>query len=148
MALSGERLVARQTTSARNNTDGNTASTGYIVSLTTALTCGVAFVVPPSGKVTILFATASYNGNANVDNKTAVRVGTSSTIGGGTELYAATDNDMILTNVAANVATRHSGIAEVTGLTPGDTCNACMAHRVSAGTGHFLFRFIKVIPDV
>lgn len=147
MALSGERLVATQTASARNNTDGNTTSTGYIVSLTTAGTCGVAFVAPPSGKVTVHFGTASYNPSANVDDKTAIRVGTSSTVGGGTEVYAATDNDMILTNVAANLATRHSGFAEITGLTPGNTYNACMAHRVSAGTGHFLFRFIKVIPD-
>lgn len=147
MALSGERLVATQTQSSRNLTDGNTASTGYIVNLTTAGTCGVAFVAPPSGKVTVHFGAASYNGNASVDNKTAVRIGTSATVGGGTETYAATDNDMILTNVAANVATRHSGFMEVTGLTAGNTYNACMAHRVSAGTGHFLFRFIKVIPD-
>lgn len=147
MALSGDRLVAIQTASARNNTDGNTTSTGYIVNLTTAGTCGVAFVAPPSGKVTVHFGTASYNGNANVDNKTAIRVGQTNVVGGGTEFYAATDNDMILTNVGANVATRHVGFAEITGLTEGNTYNACMAHRVSAGTGHFLFRFIKVIPD-
>jgi hypothetical protein len=148
MALSGERVVAMQTTFSRNLTDGNTGSTGYIVALTTAGTCGVAFVAPPSGKVTVLFGTASYNGNANVDNKTAIRVGTSSTVGGGTEVYAATDNDMILTNVGANIATRQSGFAEISGLTAGNTYNACMAHRVSAGTGHWLFRSIKVIPDV
>lgn len=147
MALSGERLVATQTQHARNATDGNTTATGYIVSLTSALTCGVAFVAPPSGKVTVLFATASYNTSASVDNKTAVRVGTSNTIGGGVEVYAAQDNDMILTNVAANLATRHTSWAEVSGLTPGSTYNACIAHRVSAGTGHFLFRSIKVIPD-
>lgn len=147
MALSGERLVATQTTSARNNTDGNTSSTGYIVALAVASTCGVAFVAPPSGKVTVHFATASYNSSANVDNKTAVRIGQTGVVGGGTEFYAATDNDMILTNVAANVATRQGGFAEITGLTPGNTYNACMAHRVSAGNGHFLFRFIKVIPD-
>ena len=147
MALSGERLVATQSGKATNGTDGNTTSTGYVVNLTTAGTCGVAFVAPPSGKVTVLFSTASYNPSANVDNKTAVRVGTSNTIGGGTEVYAASDNDMILTNVAANLATRHTGFAEISGLTAGNTYNACMAHRVSAGTGHFLFRSIKVIPD-
>lgn len=147
MSLSGERLVATQTVKASNATDGNTTSTGYIVALTTAGVCGVAFVAPPSGKVTVLFATASYNPSANVDNKTAVRVGQTNVIGGGTEVYAATDNDMILTNVAANLATRHTGFAEISGLTPGNTYNACMAHRVSAGTGHFLFRSIKVIPD-
>jgi hypothetical protein len=147
MALSGERLVATQTQKATNNTDGNTASTSYLTNLATASFCGVAFVAPPSGKVTVLFATASYNPSANVDNKTAVQVAAGAVVGSGTVFYAASDNDMILTNVAANLATRQSSFMEVSGLTPGSTYNACMAHKVSAGTGHWLFRTIKVIPD-
>lgn len=148
MALSGERLVARQTQSAVNATDGNTASTSYVTNLTSAGFCGVSFVAPPSGKVTILFATASYNPSANVDNKTAVQVHQGGVIGSGTVQYAATDNNMILTNVAANLATRQGGFASVTGLTAGNTYNAVMAHKCSAGTGHWLFREIKVLPDV
>lgn len=144
MALTGDRLVARQTAHARNVTTGSTTSTGYIVSLTTAGTCGVAFVAPPSGKVTIWFHTAGFNSGAN-DNKTAVRVGTGAVVGSGTEFYAATDNDMILFTGATTYGS--SSFAEVSGLTPGNTYNACMAHRVGAGTGSFVFRSIKVIPD-
>lgn len=105
-------------------------------------------MAPPSGKVTILFATASYNPSASVDNKTAVQVHQGAVVGSGTVQYAATDNNMILTNVAANLATRQAGFAEVSGLTAGNTYNAVMAHKVSAGTGHFLFRELKVYPDV
>lgn len=144
MALSGERLVARQTAFARNTVTGSTTSTGYIVTLPTAGTCGVAFVAPPSGKVTVLFHTAGFNSGAN-DNKTAIRVGTGSTVGSGTEVYAATDNDMILFTGASTYGT--GAFTEISGLTPGNTFNACMAHRVGAGTGSFLFRSIKVIPD-
>lgn len=144
MAASGEKVVATAAAFARNTVTGSTTSTGYIVTLPTAGTCGVAFVAPPSGKVTILYGTAGFNSGAN-DNKTAVRVGTGATVGSGTEVYAASDNDMILFTGAATYGIGR--MTEVSGLTPGDTYNACMAHRVGAGTGSFLFRTIKVIPD-
>jgi hypothetical protein len=145
MAASGEKVVATATAFARVTTTGSTTSTSYITALPTAGACGVAFVAPPSGKVTILYGTAGFNSAAN-DNKTAVRVGTGATVGGGTSVYAATDNDMILFTGSATYGIGR--VTEVSGLTAGDTYNAAMAHRVSAGTGSFLFRTIKVIPDV
>lgn len=144
MSASGEKLVATAVVEARNTTTGTTNSTGYIVTLPTAGTCGVAFVAPPSGKVTVHFHTAGFNSGAN-DNKTAIRIGTSSVVGGGTEVYAATDNDMILFTGAATYGI--GSFVPITGLTPGDVYNACMAHRVGAGNGSFLFRTIKVVPD-
>lgn len=145
MAASGDHLVATATAFARNTTTGSTTSTTYITALPTAGTCGVAFVAPPSGKVTIHFHTAGFNSGAN-DSKTAVRVGTTGTVGAGTEVYAATDNDMILFTGAATYGI--GAFTEVSGLIAGNTYNACMAHRTSAGTGSWLFRTIKVIPDV
>lgn len=145
MAASGDKLIAFATAHARNTTTGTTTSTSYITALTTAAECGVAFVAPPSGKVTVHFHTAGFNSGAN-DNKTAVRVGLGSTVGGGTSFYAATDNDMILYTGAATYGI--GSFVEISGLTAGDTYNACMAHRVSAGTGSFVFRSLKVIPDL
>lgn len=145
MASAGDLVVAMASTFARVTTTGSTTSTAYITALPTAGTCGVAFVAPPTGKVTIYYATAGFNSGAN-DNKTAVRVGTGATVGAGTEVYAATDNDMIL--FTGSVTYGIGAFTEVSSLTAGSTYNACMAHRVSAGTGSYLFRRIKVIPDV
>jgi len=145
MAASGDHVVAVAAAFARNLTTGSTTSAGYIVALPTAGACGVAFVAPPSGKVTIAYGTAGFNSGAN-DNKTAVRVGTSATVGGGSEVYGATDNDMILFTGAATYGIGR--VTEVSGLTPGDPYNAALAHRAGAGTASFLFRTIKVIPDI
>lgn len=148
MAASGDKLIATATAHARNTTAGSTTSASYVTNLTTAGECGVAFVAPPTGKVTVLFHTAGFNtgGGAAADNKTAVRIGLGSTVGGGTSFYAATDNDMILYTGTATYGI--GAFVEITGLTPGDTYNACMAHKTSAGTGSFTFRSIKVIPDL
>jgi len=145
MAASGDLLIATATTYTNNATQGSTTATGYTTSLTTAGTCGVAFVAPPSGKVTIHFHTAGF-GTGTGSTKTAVRVGTTSSIGGGSTVYAATDDNMIL--FAGTAVYGIGNFAEVSGLTAGDTYNACMAHNVDAGTGQFLRRNIKVVPDL
>jgi hypothetical protein len=143
MALSGERLVAAQSRDAKNATAGSTSSASYITNLPTAGTCGIDFVAPSSGKVTIHFHTAGFNSGAN-DNKTAVRVGTGAVIGAGSEHYAATDDDMILFTGAATYGL--SSFAHVGNLVAGNTYNACMAHKCG-GTATFVFRSIKVVPD-
>lgn len=149
MALSGERVVATATVSATQNATGNVTNTSYTATMASGSgPPGVAFVAPPSGKVTILFATAGFNSGAN-DNKTSVQVREGGTVGSGTVVYGvdntAMDNDMILFTGAATY--RIGSVIEVTGLTAGNTYNARMLHRVSAGTGSFLFRKLKVIPD-
>jgi hypothetical protein len=144
MALSGDHLVATATAFARNVTTGSSGSTSYITSLPTAGTCGVAFVAPPSGKVTVHFHTAGF-GAGTGDMKTAIQVGAGSTVGAGTVVYSPTDNDMVLYTGTPTYGI--GSFVEVSGLTPGDVYNACMAHRVSGGTGSWLFRSIKVVPD-
>lgn len=148
----GQRLTAGALNlanrSARQDSVGSITSTSYTGTMASgAAPPGIDFVAPPSGKVTILFGTAGFNA-ANNDNKTAVRVGTGATVGAGSSVYAATDSDMILYNARSTEAYRLTGFAEVTGLTAGDIYNVQMQHKVSAGTGSFLFRFIKVIPDL
>lgn len=150
MAASGDKLIAVASASSRVDSDGSTTSTSYTATLTGSTFPGVAFVAPPSGKVTILFAAATYNSAASQDMKTAVQVRTGGTVGSGTIVYAATDSDMILTAQTNGDATRHMSFAEVTGLTAGDTYNAQMLGKVenAANTGHWLFKFLKVIPDL
>lgn len=135
------------TVSNRQNTVGSITSTGYTATLSGGTACGVAFTAPLSGKVRIHFATAGFNSGAN-DNKSAVRVRTGSSVGSGTVVFGSTDadldNDMILYTGSATY--RISGFTEVTGLTPGSSYNAQMLHRVSAGTGSFLFKFLQVAP--
>lgn len=149
MAASGEKLVATATAYARVDTSGTTTSGSYTGTLTGAASCGTAFVAPPSGKVTILFATAAYPSGANFETKTTVWVGTGSTVGAGTETLPANDNNMILfQSTATGIVYRTSSFAEVSGLTAGNTYNVQLRHKVSAGTGTFLYRTVKVLPDV
>ena len=129
----------------RANTVGSATNTSYTATLTGGgVAAGTSFTAPLSGKVTIHFATAGFNSGAN-DNKTAVRVGTGATPGGGSTIYAATDDDMILFTGAATYGI--AGFTEVSGLTPGTVYNAQMQHRVSGGTGSWLFKRIKVVPN-
>lgn len=135
--------------SGRNNTNGTTTSTSYVTSLTTAGTCGVAFVAPPSGKITVLYVTAGFHGTVNAISRTAFRIGSGSTVGGGSEQYAAQDQDQIswaCPNTAYDYRIGASG--EVTGLIPGTTYNVCMAHKTTTGTATFTQRFVKIISDV
>jgi hypothetical protein len=149
VALSGDKLVATATASSRVDTDGSTTSTSYTATLSGSSVPGVAFVAPPSGKVTILFAAATYNSVLGNDNKIAVQVRAGGSVGSGTVFYAANDNDMILWRpYNALAAHRASSFAEVTGLTPGDTYNAQMMVKTVSGTANFLYKFIKVLPDV
>jgi hypothetical protein len=146
----GQRLTASMvslvTKSNRQDSVGSITSTSYTGTMASgAAPPGIDFVAPPSGKVTIEYTTAGFNSGAN-DNKTAVRVGTGATVGSGTQVYAASDSDMILYTGAATY--RIGTFTEVTGLTPGSIYNVQMQHKVSAGTGSFLFRFVKVIPDL
>lgn len=128
----------------RADTTGSTTSTSYTGTLTGGgVAAGVGFVAPLSGKVRVDFATAGFNSGVN-DNKSAVRIGTAGTPGAGTLIYAATDADMILFTGSSTYGI--SGFTYITGLTPGITYNAQMQHKVSAGTGSFLYKRILVTP--
>jgi hypothetical protein len=131
----------------RQDTDGNTTSTTYTATLSAGSAAGVAFTAPSSGSVLVLFGTASYQSGTANDNKSAPQVRTGTTVGSGTIVYAASDSDMLLQRLTGSgEAARGTSFAIVTGLTAGSTYNAQLLHKVSAGTGNFLFKFITVIP--
>lgn len=132
----------------RVDTQGTTGSTAYTGTLTGASVCGIDFVAPASGTVTIYFATAGFNtgGGAGAENKTSIRVGTGSVVGAGTQVWAPNDTDMILH--VGEAAYGFAGYASVPSLTPGVTYNVQLHHKVSAGVGSWLYRRVKVFPDV
>lgn len=147
MAASGEKLVATATAFNRNDTSGTTTSTSFTGSLTTAGSCGVAFVAPPSGIVMLHSHVSGYPSANNLETKTAFWVGTGASVGSGTEFYAAGDNDQTMVQVTSSgVVYSSAGWAYVTGLTPGNTYNAQLRHRVNSGTGTWLYRKIAVVP--
>jgi hypothetical protein len=149
MAAAGDKLVAVATAFNRVDASSTTTNTSYTGTLTGGGAAGVAFIAPPTGKVTILFGTAGFNDGNGRENKTAVRVGTGSTVGAGTQVYAPNDNDMILVLTTADTNTYGlSSFAEVSGLTAGGTYNVQVQHKVNAGTGTWLYKRVKVIPDL
>jgi hypothetical protein len=134
---------------ARQDLEGQVTGTSYTATGTGAAPPGTAFIAPPSGRCTILFSTAVYN-TGNFDNKTSMQVRTGSTVGSGTVVHGTSDADLDLWMALYKGADnqRISGVAQVSSLTPGASYNARMLHRVSGGTGGFLFRWFKVNPDL
>lgn len=145
MAASGDKLVAVAAVFDKQNSTGSTTSTSYTATLTGGVACGKAFIAPPSGIVTIHYATAGFNSGAN-DNKSAIQVRAGASVGSGTVFYTVTDDDMILFTGAATY--RIGAFTVVSGLTAGDPYNAQMLHKVSAGTGSFLFKNLVVVPHL
>lgn len=128
----------------RVDTSGSTASTSYTGTLSAGGSCGIDFVAPDSGSVTIHFAAVGF-GVGTTEMKTAVRVGTAGTVGAGTQVHAPNDNDMILGGGV--VVYGKASFADVSGLTPGSTYNVQLQHKVDGGTGTWLYRRVKVMPD-
>lgn len=106
--------------------------------------CGVAFTAPTTGRVVI-------HTNARLNNDTAalgvsvtpvVRDG--STVGSGTVIVAADDSNRI-TNTGTSPL--RMGVTRlVTGLTPGDSYNVRLEHKVSGGNGDVRNRHVIVAP--
>jgi hypothetical protein len=73
-------------------------------------------------------------------------------VGSGTTAFGSTDAEMdtvmVLSHVGTNFAERLAGHGEVSGLTAGDTYNVQMMCRAPDALSHWLYKFIKVIPDL
>lgn len=111
-------------------------------------TCGVVFVAPTTGRVTLDYSCNEGNSTAaSVLVAPAVREGGS--IGSGTTVLAANDDDAvaILTVAGMNSALVFGGRTRlVTGLTPGSTYNVRLEHRTNTGTATVSRRSITVSP--
>ena len=111
----------------------------------TYVDCGVAFVAATTGRALINFGGSTDNDTAAAFTIMAPVVRAGGTVGSGTTFLAASDDEAL--SVGSTVAMRLAPPAVlVTGLTPGDTYNVRLEHRVSAGIGTLLRRRVTVAP--
>lgn len=104
--------------------------------------CGVPFTAPTTGRVVILFNSQQSNTSASTVVSPVVRAG--GTVGSGAVHTAASDDEC---TVAQGSNERRAGAHRfVDGLTPGDTYNVRLEHRVSSGTGTIRRRGVTVLP--
>ncbi|MFI7677866.1 hypothetical protein [Actinophytocola sp. NPDC049390] len=134
MAFAGQRLTANVLGVAESSAEtasGSTTSTTYTATLTGGTACGVAFVAPASG--TVLVHNSSF-----VDNSTSgrsymtFRIRTGGTIGSGTDVVAAVDDNAVSVLGADDASFGRAVMVE--GLTAGATYNCQQLFKASAGT--------------
>lgn len=107
--------------------------------------CGVAFTCPPNGRVDIQHgARLSNNGAGNSTMVTPV-IRTGGTVGSGTVVFGAGDDNAVIATGPANNNMR-MGVALLVTLTPGDLYNVCLEHHVTATTGTIKDRYVNVLP--
>lgn len=113
----------------------------------TYVTCGVAFRAPNSGAVIIHYTgRMSNNVDGNVVLMTPV-VRTASVVGSGSSVLAANDENAVRVQSANAGGQQRSGShVFLDGLTPGDTYNVRLEHRVGANTGTIAHRRVTVVP--
>lgn len=133
-------------TSASDNVIRTTASTAYTSVLAPAGTCGVTFVAPDSGTVTISVGAFFDNTLAASFTIASAQVRTGSVIGAGTIVVAATDD--MAPYISGTDGLSISREFPYSGLTPGATYNAEILQRVTAGTGTYQRRTIMVRPEI
>lgn len=121
-------------------TSGTTTSTAFTATLTGGTACGVAFTAPPSGKVFVM-NTMQVGPSGGLALST-VRVRTGSSIGSGTDVVAASDDNTVL----CGSDMRGTSTTLVTGLTAGSSYNVQQLFRVTAGTGTFQRKTLVVKP--
>lgn len=123
-------------------------STSYIVGA--AATCGTSFVAPTSGIVLVLWHVRFQCNTASTRAAVSVQVATGSTLGSGTVVSAATDEDCLeTTQGAAGGADTRMGAGThrvVTGLTPGSTYNVVTMHKTFSGNSTVFARRVTVLP--
>lgn len=106
---------------------------------------GVSFMACTTGRATIQW-------NGFLDNATSGtgqtylswRLGTGSTVGGGTEVLAADDTRCLLMTGVDQL--RNGASYLVTGLTAGSTYNVQLRHKRITGTGDITWRHVIVAP--
>lgn len=127
-------------------TDGTTTSTSFTNSLTTTLIRGCTFVAPSSGVVYVIGLSSARNGNAGAFVLMDFEVRQGITIGSGT-LQRGAQEQTTGGNMSDSAGQQVNAICKgrVAGLTPGNSYNAALMFRVTAGTGTVNRRSIEVV---
>jgi hypothetical protein len=145
--LAGTKLLANDTPPTLDDEEPDSftfTTTTYGVGTTggTYNDCGRAFIAPTSGRVLLCYNARIVNSGANgTFIAPVVRLG--STVGSGAVFLAASDAFSILTVLTSSQ--RQGCTKMVDGLTPGDSYNVRLEHRVDAGTGTALARDIAIL---
>lgn len=127
-------------------TNGTTTSTSFTATLTGGTACGLAFTAPPSGRVLILSDCGVFNSSAANASLITIRVRTGASVGSGSDVVAASDDNAIAEWTANLIQVGNHYLA--TGLTPGSSYNVQQLYRVSAGTGNFQRKRLTVHPCI
>lgn len=122
----------------------NATTFGIDADTGTYVDCGVAFVAPTTGRVKIDFAGTFDNDTSTAFTIMTPVVRTGSTVGSGTTVFAASDDEAI--SLGGTEAARFGSHTFVSGLTPGNVYNVRLEHRVSAGIGTLVRRRVTVSP--
>jgi hypothetical protein len=109
-----------------------------------AATCGVAFVAPPSGQVTVDYAAFMQHSAAGQFIIVSPELRTGSSVGAGTVVSAANDDENV--QVTGTDGGRMGATVEYTGLTPGNSYNVSLWTRTSAATATIRRRRVVVAP--
>lgn len=111
----------------------------------TYVDCGVAFTAPTTGRVTVSWrAQVDHDGTGGGFTSVSFVVRTGSTVGAGASVLAADDNRAVI--MSGTDVMQMGSSHMVTGLTPGDTYNVRLEHRVGAGVGTTERRAVRVEP--
>jgi hypothetical protein len=126
----------------------NATTFGEDVDSGTYVVCGVSFVAPYSGRVIIHTVARVGNNTAGAGTEVAPVVRTDGVVGSGTTIVAASsDNAVRSAGTTSTTQMRAGSPLLVPGLTPGDTYNVRLEHRVSGGIGTVGLRHVVVSPQ-
>jgi hypothetical protein len=144
----GSRVLAADTPPTVDDTQTasftfNLTTFGIDADSGTYVDCGTAFLAPTTGRVIVHFAASLDNDGAN-STRIAPVIREGSTVGSGTEIVAAL-NDNALLNVGTEER-RYGASLLVEGLTPEASYNVRLEHRVSGGNGTIQNRQVIVTP--
>lgn len=124
----------------------NATTYGIDADTGTYVDCGVAFTAPTSGRVMVLWrAQVDHDGTALGFTAVSFVIRTGSTVGSGTVVLAADDNRAVI--MAGTDVMQMGSSHLVTGLTPGDSYNVRLEHKVGAGVGTTERRGVVVAPQ-
>jgi hypothetical protein len=149
--LAGQKVSAADLNALSPPTSVTAGSSGYANTTSTSYGTlsgdpGVAFTAPASGKVDVHIRAAMVGEAAGIGSQASFIVRTGSSVGSGTTVVAAADDNSIGMIGTDDVEAGQSTL--VTGLTPGNSYNVQMVYkrRGASSAGGFARRRITVKP--